>query len=108
MKEKPITAKDINVGDKIEVHFKIKDKDKGRIQIFKGLVVSKKGTNDSKMITVRKISYGIGVERIFTPQCPSVDKIIISSKGTVRRSKLYYMRDRVGKKAMKINKEQIL
>lgn len=109
MKEnKTLTTPKITIGDKVAVGFKIVEKDKERVQEFKGLVIAENGSGKNKTITVRKISYGVGVERVFALNCPSIDKVELVSKGTVRRSKLYYMRDRIGKKAMKISKEEII
>lgn len=108
MKETNTSIPKITVGDKVSVSFKIIEKDKERVQLFKGLVIAENGSGKNKTITVRKVSYGIGVEKVFPLNCPSIQKIELSSKGTVRRSKLYYMRDRIGKKAMKISREEII
>jgi len=93
---------EINVGDTVELSLKIKEGSKERSQIFKGIVLSIKGVGLSKNIVVRKISYGVGVEKIVPLHSPELENIKIVKKGSVRRSKLYYMRERVGKKAMKI------
>lgn len=90
------------VGDVVAVHTIIREGDKKRIQIFKGLVIAKKGKGTSKTFTVRKISYGIGVEKIFPVHSTNIEKIEILKKGNVRRAKLYYLRDRVGKAALKV------
>jgi len=95
----------IKVGDKIDVGIKIKEGDKERTQSYKGLVIAINGKGDSKTVTVRKISYGIGVEKIFPFNSPKVNYMKVISRGKVRRSKIYYMRDRIGKKAMKIKNE---
>ena len=92
----------VNVGDTVELHLKIKEGSKERTQIFKGIVLSIRGTGLSKNIVVRKISYGIGVEKIIPLHSPELEKIKVVKKGSTRRSKLYYMRERVGKKAMKV------
>ncbi len=89
----------INVGDTVSVDTVIRDGDKRRIQKFKGIVIATKGKGVSKTFTVRKISYGIGVEKIFPLYSPNVESIEIIKHATVRRSKLYYLRDRVGKAA---------
>ncbi len=94
------------VGDTIDVHFKIREENKMRIQVFTGIVISKKGRGINQNFTVRRISYGEGVERIFPVHSPLIDKIIVKKKGKVRRSKLYYLRERRGKKATKV-KEKI-
>ena len=93
---------DIKVGDLVRVHIKISEKGKERIQVFEGIVIATKGSGVSKTFTVRKISYGVGVEKIFPLHSPTIDKIEIIKRGKVRRSKLYYMRKKVGKQAMKI------
>lgn len=91
-----------NVGDTIAVHTIIRDKGKQRIQVFKGIVIAVKGTQPSKTFTIRKISSGISVEKIFPINSPNIKKIEFIKKGKVRRSKLYYMRERIGKRATKI------
>ncbi len=93
---------EINVGDTVELHLKIKEGSKERTQVFKGIVLSIKGVGLSKNIVVRKISYGIGVEKIIPLHSPELEKLKVVKKGSSRRSKLYYMRKRVGKKAMKV------
>lgn len=91
---------DIKVGDTVKVHQKIKEGDKERIQVFEGVVLSiKHGRGVQGTITVRRIISGIGVEKTFPFHSPMVVKIEIVSRGKVRRAKLYYLRDRVGKKA---------
>ncbi|UCC80603.1 MAG: 50S ribosomal protein L19 [Candidatus Zixiibacteriota bacterium] len=86
-------------GDTLKIHVKIKEGDKERIQVFQGTVISRKGGGVSESITVRKVSAGIEVERIFPLHSPNIDKIQVMRKGKVRRSKLYYLRGAVGKKA---------
>ncbi|WP_185855409.1 50S ribosomal protein L19 [Blattabacterium cuenoti] len=86
-------------GDTINIFFEIKEGDKKRIQSFKGVVIKKQGKNFMKTFTVRKISSGIGVERIFNFNQPNIKKIEINKKGKVRRSKIYYFRFLKGKKA---------
>ena len=90
---------DFVVGDTIVVHYKIKEGGKERVQTFSGTVIARKGTGVTESITVRRISYGEGVERIFPLNSPNVDKIEIERHGKVRRAKLYYLRDLAGKKA---------
>lgn len=88
-----------NIGDNVKVHVRIKEGNKERIQIFEGLVIAKKGSGTGATFTVRKISYGIGVERNFLINSPLVSTIEVLRKNKIRRSKLYYMRDRKGKSA---------
>jgi large subunit ribosomal protein L19 len=94
----------VETGDMVSVTSAIRDKDgkKIRTQIFRGLILAIKGSGISQNITVRKISNGVGVEKIFPIHSPNVESIEIERKGKVRRSKIYYMRDRIGKKAMKV------
>ena len=87
----------INVGDTIRVHNKIKEGSRERIQIFEGTVIAKNGGGISETFTVRRVSYGVGVEKTFPVHSPNVDKVEIIRVGKVRRAKLYYLRDRVGK-----------
>ncbi len=86
-------------GDTVKVHVKIREGDKERIQVFKGVVIRKRKGTANASFTVRKVSYGIGVERIFPLHSPNIDKIEIVSRGRVRRSRLYYLRKRRGKSA---------
>lgn len=95
----------VNVGDLVKVHVKISEGDRERIQIFEGTVIAKKHGGVSETFTVRRVSYGVGVERVFPLHSPKIDKVEIVREGKVRRAKLYYLRDRVGK-AAKV-KEQI-
>lgn len=90
---------DFNSGDTINVHVKISEGEKERIQVFQGVVIKKTGGFSSARFTVRKISSGVGVERIFPLYSPSIDKIEVITKGKVRRSKLYYLRNLRGKAA---------
>ncbi len=102
--EKQLSGKkipDIRPGDEVKVHQKIKEKDKERIQIFEGLVIAKKGAGLGKTITVRKISYGIGVERIFPLFAPTIAKIEMVKRNKVRRAKLYYTRKPIRKRRTK-------
>ena len=90
---------DFKAGDTIKVHARIKEGEKERIQVFQGFVIRKKRGTTGATFTVRKISYGIGVERIFPLHSPTIDKIEVVSRGRVRRGKLYYMRKLKGKAA---------
>ncbi len=88
-----------NVGDSVKVHTKVIEGDKERIQIFSGVVIGKRGHGLEESFTVRRISYGEGVERVFPVNSPRVDKIEIERHGAVRRAKLTYLRKRIGKGA---------
>jgi large subunit ribosomal protein L19 len=89
-----------NVGDTIKVHCRVVEGGKERIQIFAGIVIAKGGTGINSAFTVRKISYGEGVERVFPLHTPRIAKIEVVTQGKVRRAKLHYLRDRVGKRAL--------
>ncbi len=86
-------------GDTVKVHVKIKEGEKERIQVFQGVVISKKNGLANASFTVRKVSYGVGVERTFMTHSPVIDKIEVLTKGKVRRSKIYYLRNLRGKAA---------
>jgi large subunit ribosomal protein L19 len=88
-----------NVGDSVKVHTKVIEGDKERIQIFSGVVIGKRGRGLNETFTVRRISYGEGVERIFPLHSPRVDRIEVERSGNVRRAKLTYLRNRLGKGA---------
>ncbi len=88
-----------NVGDTVRVHVKIKEGSRERIQVFEGIVIAKKHGGIDESITVRRISYGVGVEKVFPLHAPAVEKIELVRRGKVRRAKLYYLRSRVGKSA---------
>ena len=90
---------EVQVGDTVRVHVKIKEGSRERIQIFEGTVIAKKHGGIEETITVRRISYGVGCEKVFPVHSPSIDSVTTVRKGKVRRAKLYYLRDRVGKKA---------
>jgi large subunit ribosomal protein L19 len=89
----------IQVGDSVKVHVKVREGEKDRIQVFNGLVIAMKGGGTGSTFTVRKVSDGIGVERIFPLYSPVIGKIEVVKKGRVRRAKLYYLRSRKGKAA---------
>jgi large subunit ribosomal protein L19 len=90
---------DFRSGDTVKVHAKIKEGDKERIQVFQGVVIRKRKGKMGATFTVRKVSYGIGVERIFPLHSPNIDKVEVISRGKVRRGRLYYMRKLKGKAA---------
>ena len=89
----------VKVGDTVRVHVKVKEGSRERIQVFEGTVIAKKHGGIEETITVRRISYGVGVEKVFPVHSPSIDKIEVVRSGAVRRAKLYYLRGRVGKGA---------
>ena len=95
----------VNIGDTVKVSVKIKEGEKYRIQVFEGTVIAKKHGGINETFTVRRVAHGCGIERVFPIHSPVVDKVEIVRSGKVRRGKLYYLRDRVGK-AAKV-KEQI-
>ncbi len=95
----------IEIGDTVKVSVRVREGEKSRIQIFEGTVIARKGSGVSETFTVRRVSYGVGVERVFPVHSPNVAGVQVVRHGRVRRSKLYYLRDRVGK-AAKV-KEQI-
>ena len=89
----------VEVGDTVKVHVKIKEGNRERIQIFEGTVIAKKHGSVGETFTVRRLSYGVGVEKVFPVHSPSIDKVEVVRHGKVRRAKLYYLRNRVGKAA---------
>lgn len=92
-------APEIIIGSTVKVHVRIKEGEKERIQVFEGTVIAKNNTGIAETFTVRRLSYGVGVERVFPLHSPIVAKVELVRKGRVRRAKLYYLRDRVGKAA---------
>ncbi|AEC01742.1 50S ribosomal protein L19 [Parasphaerochaeta coccoides] len=90
---------DFSIGDTVKVYFKIVEGATERVQVYEGLVIAKNNSGVRRTFTVRKISYGVGVERIFPLHSPRVEKVEVVRYGRVRRAKLYYIRDKVGKKA---------
>jgi len=95
-----------NVGDTVKVHFKIVEGNKERIQVFEGLVIARRNGGIRETFTVRKISFGVGVERTFPVHSPRIDKIEVIRHGDVRRAKLYYIRDLTGKAATRVKEKQ--
>ena len=89
----------VEVGDTVRVHLKVREGNRERIQVFEGTVIAKKHGGIGETFTVRRLSYGVGVEKVFPFNSPSIDKIETVRHGFVRRAKLYYLRDRVGKAA---------
>lgn len=88
-----------DIGNTVKVHVRIKEGTRERIQVFEGTVIAKKHGGISQTVTIRRISYGVGVERTFPVNSPFIEKVEVVRKGKVRRAKLYYLRDRVGKAA---------
>ena len=89
----------VAVGDTVRVHVKVKEGSRERIQVFEGIVIAKKHGGIEETITVRRLSYGVGVEKVFPVHSPSISTIEVVRSGAVRRAKLYYLRGRVGKSA---------
>ena len=96
------------VGDTIRVHAKVVEGDKERIQVFEGVVIGRQGAGVREIVRVRKLSYGVGVERLFPVHSPMIDKIELAKEGKVRRAKLYYLRELRGKAARIKEKERAL
>jgi large subunit ribosomal protein L19 len=95
-----------NVGDTVQVHYKVKEGTRERIQIFEGTVIKRQGGGVRETFTVRRLSYGVGVERTFPLHSPRIDHLVVVRKGKTRRSKLYYLRNRQGK-AAKVKEKKI-
>jgi large subunit ribosomal protein L19 len=95
------------VGDTIRVHAKVVEGDKERIQVYEGVVIGRQGAGARELIRVRKLSYGVGVERLFPTHSPMIDKIEIAKQGKVRRAKLYFLRELRGKAARIKEKERV-
>ena len=93
------------IGDQVKVHVKIKEGNRERIQVFEGFVIKRQNAGSNETFTVRKISYGVGVERTFPVHSKTIDKIEVVRSSKVRRAKLYYLRDRVGKAAKPAEKK---
>ena len=90
---------DLHIGDTIRVHQKIKEGNRERIQVFEGIVIKKQGGGVNATFTVRRVAYGVGVEKTFLVHSPMIEKVEVVRVGKARRAKLYYLRDRVGKSA---------
>jgi large subunit ribosomal protein L19 len=91
-----------NVGDTVKVHVRVVEGDKERIQVFSGVVIGKRGGGLNEAFTVRRISYGVGVERVFPVHSPRIEKVEVTRRGKVRRAKLNYLRRRKGKQALAV------
>jgi large subunit ribosomal protein L19 len=99
-------ALEFSVGDNVRVHTKVVEGDKERIQVFAGVVIGRRGRGLNSTFTVRRISYGEGVERVFPVHSPRVDKVEVERRGAVRRAKLTYLRKRVGKGAVAVKEKE--
>ena len=98
---------EFNVGDSVKVHTKVVEGEKERIQVFAGLVIGRRGHGMNETFTVRRISYGEGVERVFPVHSPRIDKVVVDRQGKVRRAKLTYLRERIGKKALAVKAKDV-
>ncbi len=90
---------EFNVGDTVQVYYQIKEGNRERVQMFEGTVMKRQGTGVRETFTVRRVSYGVGVERTFPVHSPKIDKLVVTRKGKVRRARLNYLRQRTGKSA---------
>jgi large subunit ribosomal protein L19 len=97
---------DFAPGDTLKVHVKVVEGNKQRVQVFQGIVIGRQGDGLRESYTVRKVSYGVGVERTFPVHTPTVEKVEVVTRGDVRRAKLYYLRDRIGK-AAKVKEKRV-
>lgn len=100
--ERPYLRDDVpefRAGDTVRVHVRVVEGERERVQVFEGVVIRRRGSQLSETFTVRKVSFGVGVERTFPVHSPMIAKIEVATRGDVRRAKLYYLRSRVGKKA---------
>ncbi|MDP0494754.1 MAG: 50S ribosomal protein L19 [Verrucomicrobiota bacterium JB024] len=96
------------VGDGVRVHTKVREGDKERIQIFAGIVICRKGRGISESFTVRRISYGEGVERVFPVNSPNIEKIEVDRESVTMRARMYYLRSRIGKQANKVKEKRLV
>jgi len=96
------------VGDGVRVHTKVREGEKERIQVFSGIVIARKGHGIHESFTVRRISYGEGVEKVFPVNSPNIDRIEVERDSEVMRARLYYLRDRVGKKAVQVKEKRLV
>lgn len=98
---------DFKVGDGVRVHTKVREGDKERIQVFAGIVIARKGSGIHETFTVRRISYGEGVERVFPLNSPNIEKVEVERESVPMKARLYYLRDRVGKEATKVKEKRL-
>lgn len=99
---------EFKVGDGVRVHLKIQEAGKERIQVFAGIVIARKGSGVHETFTVRRISFGEGVEKVFPVNSPTIDKIEVDRESITRRARLYYIRDRIGKEATKVKERRLM
>ncbi|MDG1893167.1 MAG: 50S ribosomal protein L19 [Verrucomicrobiota bacterium] len=104
LREKPL---EFSVGDTVKVHVKVVEGEKERIQVFGGIVIARRGSGVNASFTVRRISYGEGVERVFPVHSPRLEKVVVERHGAVRRAKLNYLRGRIGKAAMLVKEKDL-
>lgn len=97
---------EFNTGDTVKVHVRIKEGTRERVQVFEGIVIKRQGGGVAETFTVRRISYGVGVERTFPLHSPKIEKIEVGRRGKVRRARIFYLRDRIGKAAFKIKERK--
>lgn len=95
------------VGDGVRVHTRVKEGNKERIQVFAGIVIARKGSGIHETFTVRRISFGEGVERVFPVHSPAIDKVEVDRESVTMRARMYYLRDRIGKAANKVKEKRI-
>lgn len=96
------------VGDGVRVHTRVREGDKERIQVFAGIIIARKGQGIHETFTVRRISYGKGVERVFPVHSPNIEKVEVERESVVMRARMYYMRDRIGKQAMQVKEKRFV
>ncbi|MEC7273898.1 MAG: 50S ribosomal protein L19 [Verrucomicrobiota bacterium] len=99
---------DFKVGDGVRVHLKVKEGDKTRIQVFAGIVISRKGGGIQENFTVRRIASGVGVEKVFPVNSPTIEKIEVDRESVTMRARMYYMRDRIGKAANQVKEKRLV
>ncbi|WOO41515.1 50S ribosomal protein L19 [Rubellicoccus peritrichatus] len=95
------------VGDGVKVHTRVREGDKERIQVFAGIVICRKGSGIQETFTVRRISYGEGVERVFPVHSPNIEKVEVDRESVTMRARMYYLRDRIGKRATKVKEKRL-
>ena len=99
---------DFKVGDGVRVHLKVREGDKVRIQVFAGIVIARKGGGLQETFTVRRIAFGVGVEKVFPVHSPTIEKVEVDRESVTMRARMYYMRDRIGKAANQVKKKRFV